>query len=143
MSQMETELPDPFFSGLTWGQGKWPSYLLASYVQVGILLYGAEFPNTIGLRSLYGHAFRYADLTQNDGRYTGKLLFEPVLEGANKYIDDVLTGRAKPLDFVVYIPPGYGNVGALSVPNVEETSHPDKVFTATFLGGKEIWANRT
>jgi hypothetical protein len=139
MSLMDSEMPDPFVAGLTWGKGKWPSYDLASYVSVGIMLYDVEFPNKVGMRSLYGMAFCYADLVQNNGRYTGDLLFEPRIDGAHNYIASVLSGQAKPLDFIVYVPPGYGNVGGTKLPNVEETNLPDKVFSAVLKGGEEVW----
>ena len=139
MSQMELEAPDPFLPSLTWGSGKWPSYQLASYVRVGISLYGTEFPNKVGFPSLYGHVFRYADLTQNQGRYTGTALFQPEPEAAQRYVTEVLSGESQPLDFTFYVPPGYGNLGGSNVPNVEETSDPAKMLTATFAGGQEVW----
>jgi hypothetical protein len=139
MSQMELEAQDPFLPSLTWGKGKWPSYQLASYIQIGVSLYGAEFPNKIGFPSLYGHVFRYADLTQNEGRYAGSVLYQPDPEGAHRYMRDVLSGKVKPLDFVLYVPAGYGNVGGSKVPNVEETNEPEKIFTAAFAGGREVW----
>ncbi len=140
MSQLESEMPDPFVAGLTWGKGKWPSYALASYVSVGIMLYDVEFPNKVGMRSLYGMALRYADLVQNEGRYTGDLLFEPKTDGAHNYIASVLSGQAQPLDFVVYVPAGFGNVAGSKLPNVEETNLPDKIFNAAFKNGKEAWS---
>ncbi len=139
MSLVEAEWPDPFLGGLTWGKGKWPSYQLAAYAGVGLMIYGPEFPNKIDVRSLYGHAFRYADFTQNGARYTGTVLFEPALDGPQRYTTDVLSGQAKPLDFVLYVPAGYGSLGGAKVPNVEETSLADKVFTAAFQGGQEVW----
>ena len=139
MSQMELEAQDPFLPSLTWGKGKWPSYQLASYIQLGVSLYGNDFPMKIGFPSLYGHAFRYADLTQNEARYTGEVLHQPDPEAAQRYVTEVLSGTAKPLDFTFYVPAGYGNVAGSNVPNVEETSDPEKIFTATFSGGKEMW----
>lgn len=139
MSQLELEAPDPFFPSLTWGKGKWPSFQLASYVQVGVAIFGAGFPNKVGFPSLYGQAFRYADLTQNDGRYAGKIRSQPDPEGAHRYVTEVLNGGREPLDFVLYVPAGYGSMAGSSVPNVEETSEPAKIFTATFAGGREAW----
>jgi len=139
MSELEMEAPDPFLPSLTWGKGKWPSYQTASHVQIGIAIYGAEFPNKVGFPSLYGHAFRYADLTQNDGRYVGRIRNEPDPEAAHRYITEVLSGQTKPLDFVLCAPAGYGKVGGSDVPNVVETSEPAKVLTAIFAGGKEVW----
>ncbi len=139
MSQMELEARDPFLPTLTWGKGKWPSYQLASYIYTGVSLYGPEFPMKIGFPSLYGHALHYADLAQNQGRYTGSALFQSDPEGAQRYVAEVQEGLAKPLDFTLYVPPGYGSLGSSKVPNVEETSDPAKVLTATFAGGKEAW----
>ncbi len=139
MSQLEMESRDLFLPSLTWGKGKWPSYQMASYVQIAIAIYGAEFPNKVGFSSLYGHALRYADLIQNDGRYAGRIRNQPDPEAAHRYITEVLSGQAKPLDFVLHVPYGYGNVGGSNVPNVVQTSESEKIFTATFAGGKEIW----
>ncbi len=139
MSELEMESRDLFLPSLTWGKGKWPSYQMASYVRLAIAVYGAEFPNKVGFPSLYGHAFRYADLTQNDGRYAGRIRSQPDPEAAHRYITEVLSGQTRALDFILYVPYGYGNVGGSKVPNVVETSEPEKVLTATFAGGKEVW----
>jgi hypothetical protein len=139
MSQLEMESRDLFLPSLTWGKGKWPSYQMASYVQIAIAVYGSEFPNKVGFPSLYGHAFRYADLTQNDGRYAGRIRSQPAPEAAHTYISEVLSGQTEPLDFVLHVPYGYANVGGSKVPNVVETNEPGKVLTATFVAGKEIW----
>ena len=139
MSQLETEAQDPFVPSLTWGKGKWPSFRLAAFIQNGMAIYGPGFPNEVGVAGLYGQAFRYADLTQNDGRYAGTIRNQPDPESARKYTTRVLSGEAKPLDFVLHVPPGYGSVGGSNVPNVEETSEPEKILTASFAGGKEVW----
>ena len=139
MSQMEIEMQDPFLPSLTWGKGKWPSYQLASYMYIGNSIYGAEFPFKVGFSGLYSSAFRYADLTQNEGRYTGTMRSQPNPEAISNYISEVLSGKQKPLDFTLYVPAGYGNVAGADVPNVEETADPAKILTASFAGGKEIW----
>ena len=141
MSQMELEAPDPFLPGLTWGKGKWPSFQLASYGYLGMRIYGDEFPSKITLRSLYGYAFHYADLTQNGGRYagTGGMRGQPDPEAVTRYVSAVLSGKGKPLDFTFYVPAGYDNVAGATVPNVEVTADPAKILTASFAGGKEIW----
>jgi len=139
MSQMESEAPDPFLPGLTWGKGKWPSYQLASYVYRGMSLYGGEFPTKILPVSLYGYAFRYADLTQNGGRYAGSVRTQPDPESVAMYVSAVLSQEEKPLDFTFYVPAGYDNVAGSIVPNVEVTADPAKIFTASFADGKEIW----
>ena len=46
---------------------------------------------------------------------------------------------AKPLDFTLYVPAGYGNLEAHRIPNVQETDDPGKVFTAHFGSGAEVW----
>ena len=141
MSQMELEAPDPFLPGLTWGKGKWPSYQLASYVYLGMSLYGGEFPTRILPVSLYGYAFRYADLTQNSGRYagTGGMGSQPDPEAVTGYVSAILSGKEQPLDFTFYVPAGYDNIGGASVPNVEVTADPAKILTASFAGDKETW----
>jgi hypothetical protein len=138
MSQMELEAQDPFLPSLTWGKGKWPSYQLALHTYIGLSIYGHGFPTRISFPSLYGTAFRYADLTQNEGRYTGRMFARTRAE--YRYVTEVLSGRAKPLDFTLYVPGGYGSMGESKLPNVEETSDPEKIFTAVFAGGKEVWS---
>ena len=138
MSQVEMEGKDLLFPTITWGKGKWPSLQLASYVATGFAIYGLEFPLKVDLLSLYGQAFQYADKTLNGGSYTGGLGPESDLEAANHYIKAVAEGAA-PLNFVLYVPGGYGNLAGSSVPNVEETEDPDKIFTAHFNNGQEVW----
>lgn len=139
MSQIESEAPDPFVPGLTWGKGKWPSYQLAFNTYLGMTLYGSLYPNKIGFPSLYGSAFRYADLTQNEGRYAGRINSQPDPEAINKYVSRVLSGDQKVLDFILYVPAGYDNMADTKIPNVEVSTDPDKVVTASFASGKEIW----
>jgi len=140
MSQAELEAPDPFLPGLTWGKGKWPSFQLAWYIYLGIALYGDQFPFKMVFPSLYGLAFRYADLTQNDGRYAGKIRSTPDPEALSKYASGVASGQLTPLKFTVYIPAGYDNVAGLKVPNAEATADPARILTARFNGGEEVWA---
>jgi hypothetical protein len=139
MSQMGFESPDPFTPNLIWGKGKWPSYKLARFAYVGVHLFGTQFPFKMVFPSLYGAAFRYADLTQNDGAHAGKSRNRPDLEALTRYSQGVKEGRMPPLNFIFYLPAGYDTLGGIKVPNVEVTSDPAKVFTASFLGGKEIW----
>ncbi len=138
MSQVEMEGKDLLFPTITWGKGKWPSLQLASYVATAFAIYGLEFPIKVDLMSLYGQAFQYADKTLNGGGYTGSLGPESDLEAANHYIKAVAEG-ANPLNFVLYVPGGYGNLAGSSVPNVEETEDPDKILTARFNNGQEVW----
>ncbi len=139
MSEMGLESPDPFATNLIWGKGKWPSFKLARFVYLGVQLYGIQFPFKMGFPSLYGLAFRYADLTQNDGRHAGKSRNRPDLEALMRYSTGVKNGEIEPLNFTFYLPAGYDILGGLKVPNVEITSDPAKILTASFLDGKEIW----
>ena len=139
ISQVEMESPDPFQPGLNFGMGKWPSYQLANYFFTASSIYGREFPNKLIFPSLYGMALFYADLSQNGGQYAGKVRNAPNPEGITRYVSDVSSGSAKPLDFTLYVPPGFESVGGSAVPNVEATTDPTKVFTASFTGGKEVW----
>lgn len=138
MSQMEMESPDFFFPTMTWGKGKWPSVQFASYIGMAMSIYGMGFPMRVDLLSLYGHAFQYADKTLNGASYTGSRGPVSDLEAANRYIDAVSQG-AKPMNFVLYVPSGFGTMAGRSVPNVEETDDPAKVFTARFNNGREVW----
>ena len=139
MSQEAIEAPDLFFPKLSWGKGKWPSFQLARYIYLGSSLYGRQFPLKAGFPSLYGLAFRYADLTQNQGEYCGKIRSQPDPKGIEAYVSGLSSGRKKPLDFNLYIPAGYDKVAGLSMPNVAVTTDPAKILTAEFSGGKEIW----
>ena len=139
MSELGIEGQDPFLTGLTWGKGKWPGFRFAQYMQTGVMLYGGGFPLRLGATGLYGHVFRHADLTQSGGRYSGTIILEPDPDGPQRYAAEVRSGAAVPLDFALYVPPGYGMLGGSSIPNVEETDDPAKVLTATFAGGGEVW----
>jgi hypothetical protein len=139
MSLMDTEFPDLFVPGLTWGKGKWPSFELARHVLLGVSLYGEQYPERVRFPSLYGAAFLHADRTQNRGLYAGPLLNEPDQEGLDRYVRDVVHGKAKPLDFTVYVPPGFEGLAAAAVPNVAVSTDPGRVFTASFAGGIEAW----
>jgi hypothetical protein len=139
MSEMGFESPDPFAPNLVWGKGKWPSFKLAWHIYLGVNLYGTQFPFKMGFPSLYGSAFRYADLTQKNGQYAGKIRNQPDPEALTKYAADIKSGQIMPLNFTFYMPSGYENVGGIKVPNVEVTMDPVRVFTATFADGKEIW----
>jgi hypothetical protein len=139
MSQMGIESQDPFVPTLVWGKGKWPSFKLAWYVYLGVNLYGTQFPFQMGFPSLYGSAFRYADLTQNDGRYAGKIRNQPDPEALTKYVSGIKSGQIATLNFTFYLPAGYENVGGMKIPNVEVSNDSARVFTATFSDGKEIW----
>jgi len=138
MSQVEMENQDLLFPTITWGKGKWPSLQFASYISTGFAVYGPELPMKIDLMSLYGQAFQYTDKTLNGGSYTGSLDLESDLEAANHYTKAVAEGVA-PLNFVLYVPTGYGNLAGSGLPNVAETEDPDNIFTASFNNGREVW----
>ena len=138
MSQVETESQDPFFPNVTWGKGKWPSLQLAIYVSAGSAIYGPGFPMAVDLMSLYGLAFQYADRVLNRAGYTGGTGAESDPAALSNYIKAVSEGCA-PLDFMLYVPQGYGKIGGNDVPNVEETTAPEKILTVHFDGGREVW----
>jgi hypothetical protein len=133
------EMPDPFLPGLTFGKGKWPSFHLASYFFAATGLYGREFPIKLGFPSLYGTVLFYADLTQNGGQYVGKTPRKPDPDGIARYVSDVASGKVKPLDFTLYVPNGFESVNGVPTPNIEATTDPAKVYTASFGGGREVW----
>ena len=59
----------------------------------------------------------------------------PDTKGPQKYVEAVKEGRIKPMDFTLYVPPGFG----ADLPNVEESSDPDKIMTVWFEGGRVKW----
>ncbi|HOI12720.1 MAG TPA: hypothetical protein PLG75_02620 [Methanoculleus sp.] len=96
-------------------------------------------PDQLSTGSLYGTAFRYADKTLNNGRYTGSIdqaVCDPRAVAA--YIRATSNGAA-PLDFTLYVPAGFGSLAGVKIPNVEETDDPGGIFTARFAGGREVW----
>ncbi len=138
MSRAETEEKDALFPEMTWGKGKWPSVQHACAALVRNAVYGAGGPGSVSLGSLYGSAFRYADKTLNGDAYTGGAGPRTDPEAIGKYLKAV-SGGAPTLDFVLYVPKGYGVPDGTSLPNLEETEDPDKVLTASFNGGQEVW----
>ncbi len=139
ISRLEMEIPDPFVPGLTCGKGKWPSFKLAQFFQMGTMLYGEEYPAKVAFPSLYASAFYYADLTQNEGRYTGHEPTQPDLAAMQRYIAEAANGEKKLLDFTFYVPEGFDNILGAKVPNVEVADDPIKIMTVSFAGGKEVW----
>ena len=130
MSQMPKEREDPFFPGLHWGNGKWPSFSLASMSYVHQVLYGWRFPKQIGVFSLYGTAMVFADHQSNKRHFAGPVRNAPKPDAAQNYIEAVHDGDVEPLDFTLFVPPGYGGGG--KVPNVQETADPKEIFTVRF-----------
>ena len=139
ISQIDMEVPDPFQPGLTCGKGKWPSFELAKFFQVGVILFGQGYPYMIGFPSLYASALLYADLTQNSGQWAGQVGSQPNIETINDYVDKVGAGELKPLDFTFYVPAGYDNLSGKMVPNIEITDDPARILTASFGNGEEVW----
>jgi hypothetical protein len=138
MSRAAVESKDPFFPSITWGKGKLPSLQFASYMSLATAIYGRGFPTKVSLPSLYGLALQYADKTLNGGKYTGSSGPVSDRRAVDRYIEAISQG-ASPLDFVLYVPPGFGNLAGKPVPNVVETTDPDKILTATFDNGNERW----
>lgn len=140
MSRMEMDMPDPFVPGMTFGNGRWPSFKTAAVFRTGTQLFGQDFPEKPAFPSLYGSALLYADLTQNDGEISGDNPMDPDPEILDRYLADVANGARAPLDFSFYIPTGLGDLIGESVPNVKATDDPAMVFTVSFADGKEVWS---
>ena len=64
----------------------------------------------------------------------------PHPDAVNRYVSEVIGGRTRPLDILLFVPPGLGNVGGTSVLSMVETDEPDEVLTACLVGRKEVWA---
>jgi hypothetical protein len=139
ISQLDMEIPDPFQPGLTCGKGKWPSFQLARFFQMGVILFGQGYPYMIGFPSLYASALLYADLTQNGGQYAGLIGGRPDIAAINNYVDKVGADELNPLDFTIYMPAGYDNLSGKMIPNIEITDDPAKILTASFVNGQEVW----
>lgn len=139
MSRAETVSADPFVPGMSFGKGGWPSWQTVGYALTTGFIYGAQSPEKVALDSLYGQAFQYADKTQQGGLHTGSTEQSTSRPDAlNRYFKAVAQGAA-PLDFVLYVPAGYGTLQAAGIPNVEETADPGKLWTAHFNKGEEVW----
>lgn len=136
MSQSPKEQEDPFFPGLLWGKGKWPSYSLASDRYIKQILYGWKYPARIGISSLYGSACAFADYRQNGRKFVGTVRGVPNPEAAQRYVEAVREGLMKPLDFTFFVPSGYGGK---DLPNVRESADPSEVVTVLFGGGSLRW----
>jgi hypothetical protein len=70
----------------------------------------------------------FADHKQNGRQFIGTLRGIPDPKAVDNYLGAVKKGKMKPFDFTLFVPPGYGAQGKL--PNVRETSDPEKMFTA-------------
>lgn len=139
MSKYENVTPDPFVPGMKWGKGMWPSWELARWAMFSGMLYGTLSIDQVSISSVYGMVFSYADKTLNKGQYTGSVdekISDP--QAVHKYFEALSKG-VDILDFVFYVPPGFGILGEVEIPNVEETNDPGKTFTAHFNQGQEVW----
>jgi len=54
-------------------------------------------------------------------------------------ISRAVSEGAAPLDFVLYVPGGYGAPNGTSVPNVEETENPGKILSVSFNQNREVY----
>lgn len=138
MSRAEAEGEDPYYPGMTWGRGKWPSLQYVRHLSTVRGIYGSSRLSAVGLSSMYGRVFQYADKTLNHAGYTGDPGVGSAPEALERYLRDV-RGGGEPLGFVLYVPEGYGSLEGAEVPNVVETDDSAKLFTASFDGGRETW----
>lgn len=137
MSQFPKEMQDLFYPDLLWGKGKWPSFSFASSAYIHQSLYGWKFPSKIGIASMYGNAFCYADYTQNNRQFVGRVHGVPNSGCVQSYIEAVRKGEMDKLDFTLYVPRGFGAQG--KIPNVLETAEPEKILTVEFAQGSVRW----
>jgi len=98
----------------------------------------AQPPAGVSLYSLYGHAFQYADKTLNQSKYTGDPGLHTNPKAVDNYFEDIRNG-AEQLDFILYVPHGFGVIKDWVIPNIRETDDPIKIFTAIFDGERESW----
>lgn len=139
LSQSEVETLDLFVPGMTFGQGRWPSWQTAEYLMQTGILYGSISPDHVSPQSIYGLAFQYADKALNGGSYTGSkeaMRTDPL--SLLNYFQAISQGAAL-LNFTLYVPMGYGSLGTVKIPNVEETDDPNQILTAHFNQGREVW----
>ena len=123
---------------MTYGRGKWPSLQYVTHLSIVRSIYGSEKLPEISPSSIYGRAFLYADKTLNGAEYTGDTGITSHPDALRRYFRDARE-EEKRLDFVLYVPEGYGSLEGEMVPNVVETDDPQKIFTVGFDGGQEVW----
>jgi hypothetical protein len=134
LSRLDTERDDPFYPGLKFGKGKWPTIQMALYLHIAFSIFGISYPEKIEIASLYGWVFQHADRTLNGAAYVGS----GSLGSAERYVQDVIGGK-KPLNFELYIPQGFSRMSSRIIPNIRETTDPEKIFSVSFNSGQEIW----
>ncbi|MDN4526408.1 DUF362 domain-containing protein [Fictibacillus fluitans] len=153
LSKSEDVKADLFISGMSYGNGMWPSWQTVVYIRNTNTIYGSQSPQNISLGSLYGNIFQYADKVLHAGTYTGSISQDTFdasdieygnkvpdpgsgyhtspPESINKYFQAVSKGAA-PLGFTFFVPIGYGRLEGVKIPNVEETNDPAKILTVQF-----------
>jgi hypothetical protein len=141
MSLMEADIPDRHIPDLIWGKGRWPSFAQAKETYLHQIIYGWKFPKHIGIFSLYGSAFAFADYHLNAGKFIGSVYAAPNPKAPQLYLEALKNNETKLLDFTLFVPEGYGAGGRL--PHVEETSDPARVLTAEFDNKKIQWPDAT
>jgi hypothetical protein len=138
MSKVGEESVDPLFKGMTWGKGKWPSWQFAAHLSTVNTIYQSQTPEKIANSSLYGLALQYADKKYNNGNYTGGTGIYSRPDTAGHYLLAVSNG-ASPLDFILYVPEGFGKLSNNDISNIIETVDSHLIFTAHFNNNQEIW----
>ncbi len=141
MSLTDARNPDRHFPEMTWGKGGWPSFSQTKEIYLHQVLYGWKYPKQIGLFSLYGSVFAYADQHFNNSRFVGTAYAAPNLKAPQAYLEALKNKETEPLDFTIYVPPGCGAGGKL--PHVKETTDPSMIFTAQFDQGNIKWPDAT
>ena len=142
LSRLPEEKRDPYFPRMTYGKGKWPSLQFAQYLDILRRTYGAQYPERFDFFTApYGLAFLYTAI-KKDNRFLAELNSNPVADIIGNYHRSLTRGGER-LPFTFYVPPVYGQNGIDPIPNVEETSDPALVFTASFNNGKTVWRDLT
>ncbi len=136
LSKSPKRFSDTINTEMSWGEGAWPSMDFVGRMSTMTRIFGQGYTSHVSLYSLYGYAFQYADKKYNNGHYTGKITSKSDHESLTKYLKDAVND-SKALKFKVYVPIGFGKIGQASLPNLEETSEPAKIFTAEFPN--ETW----
>ncbi len=131
LSKSPNRTKDVTNTSMSWGNGAWPSMEFIRNLSTMTRIFGQSYPSRVSLNSLYGYAFQYADKKYNKGHYTGASLTESDPESLNRYLKDAAES-SKVMNFKVYVPKGFSKMGKASLPNLEETSEPERIFTAEF-----------
>lgn len=137
MSQMKKENADPFCPDRSFGNGRWPSFTLARDQYLRQVIYGWKYPEKIGVSSLLGSVFAYADYRFNSSWFIGNRFGAPDANGINAYFKALKNQEIDPLDFTLFVPKGYG--ADKDLVHISETDDPAKIFTAQFDKGRILW----